>query len=406
MSDELPIHPDAESPERPHAERSASQLKSLALCPGFKPDNTPKKEQHWVTQQGIRGHDALENADMGELQSSYEEQMVQACEDYCATLPPAAQELKEVKVNTIEGRWGYFDRLRFRKDSYIPLDRNDDDAVSYYDANVIAVATHADLIDYKFVKVKTPEDASLALQGKDYAVGIFREYPHLQYITVHFLAPRFNFVTYHTFSREDLPRIELEIFSVLTQARRTDKKRIPKKLLKPFYETCRFCARRATCPALVGIAREIHNRYLEEGATPLPEVPTNVHASQVNDPAVLGAIKLLATTMEGWAAAASHHCTTKAIEEGKIPEGYKIAYRKGRRKLTIPLTLLSIGPKFGLGVSDVIEASNVSVAKLEDAVMAKAPHGKKEKTKFAFLDALREADALARNEESAVLEKI
>jgi hypothetical protein len=270
----LPIHPPAEAPERPHAERSASQLKSLALCPGYKPDNSPKKEQHWVTQQGIRGHDALERDDTGELQSSYEERLTQACEDYCGTLTtPGCTVLREQKVDTLEGRWGYFDRL------------------------IIAPnGRHAHLVDFKFVKVKKPEDASLALQGKDYVWGLFKARPELDAITVHFVAPRFNFVTYHIFHRADLPRIELEIFSVLTQARKTDRKGAAKKLFRPHYETCRFCGRKATCPALAKIASTVASRYLAEGAQPLPDVPLNVHASEADDPKVLGGAPPSTTT--------------------------------------------------------------------------------------------------------------
>jgi hypothetical protein len=381
MSPQLPIHPPAEAPERPHAERSASQLKSLALCPGYKPDNSPKKEVHWVTQQGIRGHDALERDDTGELQSSYEERLVQACDDYCATITPAGWTvLKEQKVDTIEGRWGYFDRLIVSPDG-----------------------KKAHLVDFKFVKVKKPEDASLALQGKDYVWGLFKARPDLDEIKVHFIAPRFNFVTFHTFTRADLPQIELEIFSILVQARKTDRKRASSKLFRPHYETCRFCGRKATCPALAKIASTVASRYLAEGAQPLPDVPLNVHASEADDPKVLGALKTIATVLDPWVAAVNHHLMTKVLEEGKKVEGYKVGYRKGLRTITNPLALLTIGPKFGVQMSDVLESSKVSVAKLEDVVMAHAPRGEKERTKFAFLDALRDADALTRGEDTAIL---
>lgn len=381
MSDPLPIHPPAEAPERPHAERSASQLKSLALCPGYKPDNKPKKEQHWVTQQGIRGHNALEKDDMGDLQSSYEERLTQACEDYCGSITPAGWSvLKEQKVTTLEGRWGYFDRLILSPDN-----------------------KEAHLVDFKFVKVKKPEDASLALQGKDYVWGLFNASPALESVTAHFIAPRFNFVTYHTFTRADLPRIELEIFAVLVQARKTDRKGASKKLFRPHYEVCRFCGRKATCPAVGEIAATVARRYLDEGAQPIPAVPLNVHTSEADDPEVLGALKTIAAVLEPWTESVNHHLMTKVLEEGKKVAGYKIGFRKGRRDITNPLALLSVGPKFGVQMADVLEASKVSVAKLEDVVMAKAPYRQKEKTKFAFLDALRDADALQRGEDSATL---
>jgi hypothetical protein len=44
----------ATAAERPHAERSASQLGHLTLCPGYRPRQTERT--HWVTAQGTRGH--------------------------------------------------------------------------------------------------------------------------------------------------------------------------------------------------------------------------------------------------------------------------------------------------------------------------------------------------------------
>lgn len=400
MSD-LPIHPPAEAPERPHAEKSASKLKSLALCPGYKPDKKPKKEQHWVTQQGIRGHDALEKGDSGELQSDYEGKLVQLCEDYVNALPEAHADLKEQRVETIEGRWGYFDRLRFRLEGVTP-DQVDIESRTIYPGS----PTIADLVDYKFVKVKEPEDAEINLQGMDYVTGLFDQYPSLQTIHVHFLAPRFGTVTTGTFTRSDVPRLKLEIFAILTQAKRTDKKRVAKALLRPHYETCRVCDARATCKAIQGIAQTVYDRYTAAGhANPLPEVPQNVHASEATEPEVLGKLKTLSTVLGSWSEAVDHHCLSKALDDGIVPTGYAIGHRKGKRKVSNPLALLTIGPKFGLEVADVLENSTVSIAKLEDVVMERALHGQKAKRQGEFIDALYDASALERGDESPTLIK-
>lgn len=388
--DVLLVHPQAENAERPHAARSASQLKSLALCPGFKPDRKPKKEQHWVTQQGIRGHHALEVGDMSELQSDHEVKLAQMCEDYCATLPPAREVVKEPMIPTIEERWGYADQLRFREQ-----------ICSLTNLWVV------DLIDYKFVKVKAPEDAEINLQGMDYVVGIFDKYQYVGTVHVHFLAPRFGTVTTATFYRSDLPRLKLEIFAILTQAKRTDKKRIAASLLRPHYETCRFCGFAARCKAIGKIADTVYQRYVAEGAaTPLPEVPANVHASEATEPQVLGRLKTLSTVLKTWSAAVDHHTLSKALDEGIIASGFEIGFRKGKRRITLPLTLLTIGPKFGLDMSDIVESANLSAKKLEDAVMAKAPRGTKKHKKAEFLDALRDADAMDRGDEAPTLVRI
>ena len=44
----------------PAKERSASQQGALAVCPGYRPQAAGKRA-HWVTEQGNRGHAALDD---------------------------------------------------------------------------------------------------------------------------------------------------------------------------------------------------------------------------------------------------------------------------------------------------------------------------------------------------------
>lgn len=370
--------------ERPHAPRSASQLKYLAICPGYRPEH--KKTVHWVTQQGLRGHTAMEEGNGDELQSEYEAKLVQLCHDYEATLPPAHSELKEVRVETIEGRWGYIDLIRFRDRS--PLR---------------AMPNEADMVDYKFVRKKEVEDAEVNLQGKDYVVGAFDKFPHLEKIHVHFVMPRFGSVTTATFTREDLPRLRLEVFSILNRAKRTDRKNAKSSLFTPCYDVCTYCGFKARCPAMFKLAKKVAEAYVGK---PLPAVPENVHPSQTKDPVTMGALKALATVLKPWADSVNHHVTSAALDEGVIPAGYVIDYQKGQRKITDPLALLRVGPEFKLTVDDVVDSSKVSVSKIEKIVMAKAVKGKKGHTKSAFLDRLRDVNALLRSEDRPYLRKV
>jgi Protein of unknown function (DUF2800) len=399
MSQELPIHPPAEAPDRPHAERSASQLKYLAVCAGYKPGK--KGRTHWVTEQGIRGHTAMQNEDDGDLQSDYEEKLVQLCRDYEATLPPAIVVVRESRIETIENRWGYPDTLRFWTGS---ADVQAEIQNSPLDEMFLrSYCENCDYVDYKFVKKAEVEDAEVNLQGKDYAIGIFEKYPSLKRLKVHFPMPRFGSVTTHEFTREDLPRLKLEVFSILTRARKTDNARCSSKLFTPEYNVCRYCGRKATCPAIGKIAHKVAEAYL---GTPIPGVPAEVHPSRTKDPATLGALKTIASILEGWCESVHHHTSSAALDEGVMPEGYTVDYQKGQRRVTNPLALLTVGPKYGLTVADVLDNAKVSIAGLEDVVMAKAPRGKKGFTKNAFLDELRDADALSRSEDRPYLKKL
>ncbi len=379
----LPVNPESEAPERPHAQRSASQLKYLVLCPGYKPEQ--KKRTHWVTQQGIRGHSAMESADHGDLQSNYESNLVQLCQDYEATLPPTQSVVKEFRVETILGRWGYLDTLRFRQTG----DSRD--------------SSEADLIDYKFVRKAEVEDAEVNLQGKDYVVGVFETFPQLDRVHVHFVMPRFGSVSTATFHRDQLPDLRLEVFSIINLAQKTDRKRAASRLFKPDFDVCRYCGRRATCQALFRLADKVAASYVGH---PVPEVPANVHASQSRDPATLGALKALAAILEPWCQSVSHHTTDVALDEGIVPAGYVIDYLKGQRRISDPLALLRVGPRYGITVDDVLASSKVSIAQLEDVVMAKARRGEKAEKKAEFLDELRDANALNRSEDRPYLRKV
>jgi hypothetical protein len=374
----------SEHVERPHAERSASQLGSLALCPGFRPDKNGKV--HWVTAQGLRGHVALDEGDEGGLQSSFEERLVRLCQRYEENLPEAAVEYREIKLVTIERRWGYVDLTRIRK------------------ALLENGRKIADLVDYKFVKAKEVADAEINLQGKDYVVGMFDDerFVDVDEIHVHFLMPRFGTVTTAVFRRGDVPALKLEIISVLTQAKRTDTKRFRGATLTPHFDVCRFCGAKASCRALRKIADEIARKYDPEGYGRLPPLPENTHASEITDPKVLGQLRMLSTVMDSWAKAVQHHTLAGALD-GNIPEGYAIDYRKGRRKLANPAGLLVAGMKFGLTTQDILDAADISFPQLEQKVKDAAPRGKKDFTANAFLDACRDLDVFESNPETPSL---
>ncbi|MFM1749775.1 MAG: hypothetical protein RLZZ188_3441, partial [Verrucomicrobiota bacterium] len=72
--------------------------------------------------QGTRGHEALESGETGDLESSFEERMVGICEAYASRFTiPGAEVLNELRVDTIEGRWGYCDRLVINPDNTVHL---------------------------------------------------------------------------------------------------------------------------------------------------------------------------------------------------------------------------------------------------------------------------------------------
>lgn len=397
MTETVPTTTNTE--ERPHAERSSSQLPTLALCRGYRPEKKAPGQEHWVTKQGLRGHAALETEDTSDLESGFEEYMTQLCQDYCDKLlgEHPAQVVKEPKITTIEGRWGYVDRLHLRYE----LDAVDELARDWAGRPMFKPV--ADVVDFKFVKAHEVTDAEINLQGKDYVVGVFDQYPHVNTIHVHFIMPRFESVTTATFTRDQLPQLKLEILAILTRAKGTDSKRFRGAGLNPHYEACRFCGAKSSCKALRKIADTIGRQYDPTGYGALPPIPEQTHASMVDDPKTLGQLKILAAVMGPWADAVNHHALLAAIDKNIVPEGYAIDYRGGKRRVTDASALLLVAKEFQIPVDELIAAATVSIGALEKVVMDGAPRGKKSKRKNAFLDRLREFDALEKGPETPTL---
>ena len=361
--------------DRPHAERSASQLSLLLYCAGYQPKKSAGRV-HWVTAQGIRGHEALESGDSGDLESGFEERMVALCEAYAARLTEIGSEvIDEFRVETIEGRWGYCDRL------------------------IVNLDGDAHLVDWKFLRAKQVVDAEINLQGKDYVVGILEDprFARIRSLHVHFVMPRFNAVTHtsRAFTRDDLPTLKLEILSVMARAKQTDSKKWRGASLTPYYDVCKYCGAAGRCKALRKIADDLGRKYDPEGYGRKPQVPEQTHASLVTDPAARAQLQELASLMESWAASVRHHNLQAALDDEKnLPAGYVIDWSKGRRCVTSAEGLLLAAQEFGLQAQDLIDAASLSWTKVEEALRAKAARGEKAHLVAQFNQRLVELNAV------------
>ena len=365
--------------ERPHAERSASQLPMLLMCPGYRPRKSGDRV-HWVTAQGTRGHEALDTGNSDELESSFEERMVAICERYASQFTELGCTVyNEIRVDTIEGRWGYTDRL------------------------IVGIDGTAHLLDWKFVRAKEPADAEINLQGKDYVIGILSDerFSNIQRLHVHFVMPRLNAVTQTSrpFTREDLPQLKLEVYSILARARQTDSKKWRGASLRPSYDACRYCGAAGSCVALRRIADQIGRAYDPEGYGKKPAVPVETHASEVKDLTQRAQLQELAGLMETWASSVRHHNLTAALEDEKnLPTGYVIDWSKGRRRVTDAGSLMSAAQEFGLTTQELIDAATLSWTKVEDSLRAKAARGEKGQVVADFNQRLTELGAIERPE--------
>jgi hypothetical protein len=373
--------------ERPHARRSASSLPTIALCFGYESRQTLK--QHWVTKQGTRGHAALEDGDTGDLESGYEDYMVGLCEDYAARqMTPGAIVQEEVKIATVEGRWGYTDRIIFHME------------------DLVTRTGVADMIDWKFVKAKEVIDAEVNLQGIDYVTGLFMDPENwdLHTIRVHFVMPRFGSVSTHTFYRSDLPRLQLELLILLRKAKGSDHHNFKGKELTPSYDACRFCKHLGRCRATRSLFTKIVDKYRPDHGVDLTQIPEETHASAEHlTPQQRGQLQVMAGIAEEWARAVKFHNSQAALENPDAVEGFGIDIQKGRRAVTSVAGLLYAAEEFGLTSDDLIECGQLAFGKVETKIREKAPRGEKGQRVKDFDTRLRELDAI---EDAAEIPKL
>jgi hypothetical protein len=402
MNETIPTKTAAEThAEREHAPRSSSQLGELVLCAGFR--KKPTLKVHWVTAQGNRGHAALDSGDEDDLESDFEALMVKRANDYAEKLPPCSREFQEIRVETIQGRWGFTDRLRIRAKWNATNQQMVDGDWVYEDSD------EADLLDWKFVAAKHVVDAEVNLQGKDYVIGIFEDpqFAFLNKIHVHFVETRFNEVTTATYTREDLPRLKLEVYATLVRAQDTDRSDYDGGSLTPHFPTCVNCGAAGNCVALRRIVDALGRAYDPEGYGKTPPIPTETHASQVKDPTQRAQLQDLARVAEAFAKSVRYNNLQAALDDDRnTPTGYKIDWANGKREVLSHDALKTVAFEFGLAPSDLVEVSKIGWTKLESTLKARAPRGEKKDVVERFNDRLTELGAVEPPQKTPKLRKV
>ena len=336
---------------RTHALCSPSKLKHRAICPSYLgDDNGPA---HPLTESGTRCHDALEEDDDSALDET-EQELVAYAREYLRRLPKPDAVYREIELDTgVEDVRGYADELR---------------------VNNRAGSAH--LVDFKF-GFHWQGDARDNLQGKAYALGVFREWSNIDTVTVHFIYPRINRATRHTFTRHDVPEMFNEVEGIrhrwATESGVTFN-----------YDStnCHFCARRFSCPA-------VRDRF----APVLPQLPPLVAPGSSDDPNTvaeqLRAGALLETFAKRFRDETKKHATKLRVEEGTNIPGFDLREVSNGTEVTDPIRVLSIAiNELGIAPAEAAEAVTLSIPKLADTYATRAPRGEKKQWREEFLGEL------------------
>ncbi len=357
--------------ERTHAQYSPSKLKSLEICPMFREDYN--KPTHPITLRGTAMHEAVEKGSIqGSNLDGYERSLVEYCLDFQAEWSSDQTWTchMEAKLHTPGGQYGFCDVLFIR-------------------------AHEAVLLDWKFsFRVQTAVHENVAAQA--YVWGVFQMYPQVTSVEVHYVYPRLDVISSHTYHRDDCERIQLRVETIIERVKLAD----PSTAM-PTEEICLYCSRKATCSALHKVALPLANSYAKETlAIPLEYSPANIQ-----DPETMSRALQVATILEEWCNSVKAYASQMRREQGKEIPGYNWTMRSGPMVVLNPEAVVEEAKKAGLEDHEIMDATNISISKLADALAKRAERGAKKSKIANFKAALEESGAAEQKPDTFVLQR-
>ena len=248
---------------------------------------------------------------------------------------------------------------------------------------------HIEALDYKFGRNRV-DHAEVNIQGHAYMVGLFDRYPWAETVTVHFVTPRLGEATKHTYSRDDLEWHRLRVRVIIERATQEELE------LNPRTEACRVCKHKVSCPALKDQLLPLAKKYDSNNFA--IDLLKKYSPDTVEDPAILGRMLEVAPVMEAWAQAAKKKALEVAVETGEEIPGYEVRYRNPSTKIKDTQKAYEI-LEDQLTPEEVMDACEVSVAKLAKALAEKLPRGQKKNARPAVELALMESDLIPSEDE-------
>ncbi len=365
---------------RKHARCSPSKLKNLEICPSYEGDET--NPPHPVTLRGTAMHEALETGDDSKLLTELDNEelrLVTMCRDFqAAEAVPGETVILEPHLKTHDADvQGFADRLVLE-----PV-RPDG-------------TRRARIRDYKmgWNPVDLPD---VNPQAVAYTVATFLEYRDVTEINFAFLIPRLDMVLEHTFTRADLPALQLRLSTIADRVRKFAGKE--HNLVE---SNCLYCGAKADCPAVLAKMLPIRNGVVEADRLP---VPASLDITKITDPQQIAYGLNLANMAEDWAQKFKAFALSTRLELGQEIPGYDLIERRAKREITNTVAAYNVAKEFGVTETEYIAAAKVSITSLETSVKEHAPHGAKEEYAASFSDRLADEGAMSRGASFHVLQR-
>lgn len=332
--------------EPAHAQFSPSSLSMFEKCPGWR----NRDEETEQSKKGTRIHKALEQNAIDDLVED-ERPIARRCQDFIdelimdhmPTLPD--KDYREIRLNI---------RLHAGIDSFGTCDR------------LLIYGSYGHMIDFK-TGFREITDAQQNAQAFAYVIGAFQTFPQLEKIEFTFLIPSRDQISYHEFSRSDVPEMILRLNTIIRRAQADDP-----DTYNPQPELCEYCSRQATCPKLTAKALPILTK-LTEG---LP-VPSEILVDSAR-PDDIPKLLRLAPLMEAWAQGVRAAALKASLEDGVDIVGFKRFEKSTPRSITSVMGAWDVAKAKGVTFEEFLGAcGKVSAPDLDDLVASKAGKGKK-----------------------------
>lgn len=351
---------------------SPSGLKYVRLSPCFENDQTGDKT---AADEGTMLHAATETGVIPDTFTEEQKSAVQMCIDYAAPL---------LKNATAVHRELYLTELG----DFSPSMRNGKADLLVLHGNT------AHLLDWKYGKGAV-DDAEENDQVKAYVIALFTRFPGLKAIKAHLVCPRRDEVSTAVFQRSQLMKLSDDLGNLIMTAEMYAER----GLTAPHAQTCLFCAKRHSCPAIASKALTIARNYDKE-----IQLPEEYHPSKVTDPAQMAAMLETASIMDRWVTSARHHFTQEALNGVDIP-GYELREKKANRSVDDAVACWLVA-KEKIPQDQFIQACSISLPELEKLWVAGAPRGGKGKAKEELMEKLIELGALKQGAPTHYLARI
>jgi hypothetical protein len=379
---------------RGHHPDSPSGLQASEACPLFA--NEQRESQASI--DGVLQHKAAETRDLSLLDGN--ELWIKAVKECIA------YEDKLIASLTRKDPFGKGHPPQVLREVYLPVGDDiisDAEGVQWFGITggfpdvVIVGFGEAHIPDWKFGKIPvTPTKDNL--QGIAYAVAAFRKFTDISRVTVHFFAPHQGWsekdhgrLYVHTFSRSELPQMELRIRTVVARKRAAVKALEEKKswsAATPKTDLCIWCSRKGDCPKLHAVVirgAEKHQDFI---------VPEVVNTYQLSRPDQYKQAFRWANAVELIAKAIKKRVADVALTEDMDFGGELKVVKRVDRKIKSVRELARVAKQFGITFRELLEIATVSITGIEKKIKERSEKGRGAERLRQFDAEAREAGAI------------